>query len=150
MQLLINDTDLNRLKPETRLDLITTLLGSGAPVVPDTVPGMMWDNVVDFSPEEVVEFMRGAQEKTRDGLKIFAQHGPIILANKLDDAGITNYGHFQGRVTQRTRTIKKSKKKVWLFGWDDWTAGANAKRGYGHYGVTEATYRSLRAYFQLG
>lgn len=151
MQLVIDDTDLSRLKPETRADLLATLFpapGAPLPVQASTVP-IDWDNVVDLSPGEVADFMSRTSLKTKAGLRVFAEKGPVLLANALEAAGIDNYGHFQGRVTLRTRTVKRTKKKVYLFGWDDWTVGENAGRGYGHYGVTSVTHRSLREYFQL-
>jgi hypothetical protein len=149
MKLLIEQDDFTKLKPETRADLVATLLAGAAPPLPAAVPGIDWDGVVDLSETEVEEFMARTHARTRAGLRVFAEHGPVIAANQLGLAGITNYGHFQGRVTQRTRTIKKTRKKVWLFGWDDWAVGDNAKRGYGHYGVTQTTYASLRKFFKL-
>ena len=67
---------------------------------------------------------------------------------RCNEAGIENYGHFQGRVTKRTRTITGD-KHAFLFTWDDWNDGENAERGYGHYAVTDTTFRSLRGYFKL-
>lgn len=150
MQLVIDETDLSRLKPETRADLFATLIQTASPPpLADPVPGLDWDNVVDLSLSEVEEFMSRVAVKTKAGLRVFAEKGPVLLAKTLEAAGIDNYGHFQGRVTLRTRTIKRTKKKIYLFGWDDWTTDENTERGYGHYGVTDTTYRSLRKYFDL-
>lgn len=149
MQLMLDDNDLSNLKPETRADLIATLLGTVGGPAQNHAPGFNWENVVDLSVAEVEQFMEGAAAKTRDGLKVFATTGPILLADALNVAGITNYGHFQGRVTQRTRTIK-GKKKVFLFTWDDWTTKENTERGFGRYAISDTTYRSLRTYFKLG
>ncbi|HMG46831.1 MAG TPA: hypothetical protein VK614_05170 [Allosphingosinicella sp.] len=149
MKLQIDEADLIKLKPETRADLIATLMGSTpSATLPNHDPRFDWDGVVDLTPAQVVEFMEGAADKTAAGLKIFAERGTVILANELNAAGITNYGHFQGRVTQRTRTITR-KKKAFLFTWDDWTKGENAKRGFGHYAISRTTRQSLRDYFKL-
>lgn len=157
MRLVLKESDLARLKPETRADIVATLMCSAAQIHPTDAtttsaaplaPNIDWENVVDLSVDEVALFMEGAGASTRAGLEIFAKLGPIVAADALNAAGITNYGHFQGRVTQRTRTIKK-RKRVYLFGWDDWTVGENEERGFGHYGVTNQTWRSLRRYFQL-
>jgi hypothetical protein len=107
-----------------------------------------WDGVVDLSLDEVAAFAEGAGDKTMAGLRIFAERGPAILANALNSAGITNYGHFQGRVTRRTRTVKRN-TDAYLFTWDDWQNGENAERQFGHYAVSEATYRSLRRFFNM-
>jgi hypothetical protein len=159
MRFIFDDQDLARLKPETRADIFSTFFAGGAPAMaapaattaaapPANAPQLEWENVVDLTLSEVELFMAGAGTKTRDGLEIFAKLGPVIPADALNAAGITNYGHFQGRVTQRTRTIKK-RKRAFLFGWDDWTVDANAARGFGHYGVTDQTWRALRQYFKL-
>jgi hypothetical protein len=72
----------------------------------------------------------------------------VIAANLLNEAGIENYGHFQGRVTKRTRTVTGD-KHAYLFTWDDWQSEENAERGYGHYAVSEKTFRSLRRHFKI-
>jgi hypothetical protein len=149
MQIIINDTDLIKLKPATRQDLLATLFGSSAAVTqPQNANGFEFDEVVDLTPEQVAEFVQGCSPQTVAGLQVIAEHGPVILANLLNEAGIDNYGHFQGRVTKRTRTITGD-KHAFLFTWDDWTSGENGERGYGHYAVTETTFRSLRTYFEL-
>ena len=149
MKVLIDEHDLSRMKPGTRADLISILMSPGATSsLPNHDPRFEWHNVVDLTPEQVTEFMEGAADKTAEGLKVIAKRGPVILANELDAAGITNYGHFQGRVTQRTRTVTR-KKKVFLFTWDDWSKGANAQRGFGHYAVSRTTWESLKEHFGL-
>lgn len=107
-----------------------------------------WDDVVDLSLDEVAAFAEGAGDKTIAGLRIFAERGPVILANALNAAGITNYGHFQGRVTRRTRTVKRD-EDAYLFTWDDWSEGENMEREFGHYAISDVTYRSLRRFFNM-
>ncbi|MDB5393074.1 MAG: hypothetical protein JWM91_580 [Rhodospirillales bacterium] len=80
------------------------------------------------------------------GLRVFAESGPVIRADALSAVGITNFGHFQGRVTRCTRTVKGS-KDAYLFAWDDWAEGENAARCFGHYRVSAATYHALRQFF---
>ncbi|WP_447953901.1 hypothetical protein [Sphingopyxis chilensis] len=149
MQIVIDADDLSKLKPATRDDLLATLFGTKiAPPPGDYAKGFDWGNVVDLTPEQVALFMEGAADKTQRGLKVIAEKGPVILASELASVGITNYGHFQGRVTQRTRTVTH-RKRAYLFSWDDWNAGENAERGFGHYAVTGMTWRSLREHFGL-
>ncbi|MBB4859248.1 ABC-type cobalamin/Fe3+-siderophores transport system ATPase subunit [Novosphingobium chloroacetimidivorans] len=107
-----------------------------------------WDDVVDLSLDEVAAFAEGAGDKTMAGLRILAERGPVILADALNAAGITNYGHFQGRVTRRTRTVKRN-EDAYLFTWDDWTEGENAERGFGRYAISDVTYHSLRRFFNF-
>jgi hypothetical protein len=150
MMITLTDTDLSKLKPATRADIVAVLLSTAAAAQPSNnhPEGFKWDEVVDLNPSQVEEFMQGCAPQTIAGLKVIAEHGPVIAANLLLEAGIDNYGHFQGRVTKRTRTITGD-KHAFLFTWDDWSEGENAERGYGHYAVTETTLRSLRDYFGL-
>lgn len=110
--------------------------------------GMEWEGVVDLTPAQVAEILEGCSTQTVAGLRIFAEHGPIIDANLLDGAGIDNYGHFQGRVTKRTRTVTGD-RHAFLSTWDDWTSEENAARGYGRYAVTNTTWGSLREVFDF-
>jgi hypothetical protein len=108
--------------------------------------GYNWHDVVDLTPGQVEVFMKGCSTRTIAGLRVIAEHGPVIHASLLDRAGIENYGHFQGRVTLRTRTVTGN-PEAFLLTWDDWQSKANG--GTGHYAVTVKTHRSLRIYFQL-
>lgn len=57
-----------------------------------------FEDVVDLTPGQIEEFMEVCSEQTIAGLRVFAEHGPVIRAKLLNEAGIENYGHFQGRV----------------------------------------------------
>jgi hypothetical protein len=101
---------------------------------------------VDLDPGVIDEFMDGCAPETKAGLKVIAEHGPKIHADKLQTAGIENYGHFQGRTTKRTRTVTKN-PKAFLLAFDNWNSEENG--GVGHYAVTEATWHTLRGYFGI-
>jgi hypothetical protein len=96
-------------------------------------------------PGQIESFMEGCSEKTVAGLRVIAEHGPVIHAKLLNDVGIENYGSFQGGVTKRTRTITGDSEAC-LFAFDDWS---EAEEGVGHFAVTKNTFRSLRIYFEL-
>lgn len=148
MYLVIGDADLSRLKPETIADLLNL---RSLIVHPDDNSTAHTDeedeaeDVVSLTPSQVAEFMEGISPETRDGLRVFAEHGPKIRATLLADVGINSYSHFQMRVTKRTRTILRDRSKF-LFNWDDWDSFDN---GVGHYWVTMKTWRSLRTFFGL-
>lgn len=150
MMIVLTETDLSKLKPSTRTDLMAVMLSNSAALAPaqNQAEGFNWEDVVDLTPEQMSEFMDGCSEQTVAGLKVIAEHGPVIAANLLNEAGIDNYGHFQGRVTKRTRTITGN-KHAYLFTWDDWQSEENQEAGYGHYAVTETTFKSLRSHFEL-
>ena len=148
MQLVLTKEDFIALSPSTRAELLASFSSK-----PKPTPGQLrmgfsaadFEDVVDLTPGEIEEFMEGCSDETVAGLKVFAEHGPVIHATLLDAAGIENYGHFQGRVTKRTRTVTKD-KDAYLFAWDDWNS---ADDGIGQYAVTPTTFRSLRIYFEL-
>ena len=148
MFIVLTKEDFNSFSPSTRAELLASLSSK-----PKASPGELpvgfdkddFDGVIDLSSDQIEEFMAGCSDETIAGLKVFAEHGPVIHAKLLDDAGIENYGHFQGRVTKRTRTVTGD-KEAYLFAWDDWHS---AEDGIGQYAVTPTTFRSLRAYFKL-
>jgi len=112
----------------------------------DNAEGFEWDDVVDLTPAQVEEFIAGCSLKTVAGLRVIAEHGPVIRASLLGRAGIENYGHFQGRITTRVRTVTGN-RNAFMVTWDNWQSEENA--GIGHYAVTAKTYRALRIYFKL-
>ena len=111
-------------------------------VVDADYTGIDMEDREDLTPKQIRKWMEKASDKTKDGLRVFAELGPIVTSQQLVDAGIDNLGHFQSRVTMRTRTVSGD-PDAYLFGWNEWTDGE------GLYGITEMTYRSLRQYFGL-
>jgi hypothetical protein len=162
--LVLTSDDLVRLKPESVADILA-LLSAGQAVPPSGSPssplsvglaGFNMDDVVDLTVQQIAAFVDGIHAQTVAGLRVFAEHGPVIDAFLLKNAGIANYAHFQGRVTKRTRTIT-GQRHAYLIGWDiwKWTDEAHVAdpsdpwRGFisGSYAVTPTTYRSLRQHF---
>jgi hypothetical protein len=146
MQIVLTEEDLTKLAPSTRADLMAHIFPMKSAKQGDNDPSLDWVDVVDLTPGQVEEFMDGCAPETIAGLRVIAEHGPKIHADLLRQAGIENYGHFQGRVTKRTRTVTGD-RHAFLFSWDDWQSEKNG--GVGHYAVTAATHRSLRIYFNL-
>lgn len=148
MFIVLTKEDISAFSPSTRAELMAAAFPKTQTPPSELPPGFDADdfeNVAELTPGQVEEFMAGCSEETIAGLKVIAEHGPVIHASLLDAVGIENYGHFQGRVTKRTRTITGD-KDAFLFTWDDWT---EAPDNVGHYAVTQATFRSLRIYFEL-
>lgn len=148
MFMTLTKDDFSAFSPSTRAEILASFSSK-----PKTNPGQLptgftaddFEEVVDLTPGQVEEFMAGCSDKTIAGLKVFAEHGPVIQAKLLKAAGIEKYGHFQGRVTQRTRTVTGD-GDAFLFAWDDW---GTVDEGEGQYAVTPTTFRSLRIYFEL-
>jgi hypothetical protein len=148
MLIVLTKEDIITLSPSARAELMAASFPKAHFNSTDFPPGFDADDfedVVELTPGQVEEFIEGCSEQTVAGLKVIAEHGPAIHASLLDEVGIENYAHFQGRVTKRTRTVTKD-KDAFLFGWDDWSEQPS---GVGHYAVTQATFRSLRIYFEL-
>ena len=158
MQIVMTENDMGRLSPSARAEIINCLnppkgkveeqghISPGAPLADDAeYQDIDMSDVVDLTPSQVREWMEAASDKTKHGLRIFAEQGPVIRVKALTDAGIENYSHFQSRTTVRTRTVT-GQKDAYLLGWDNWDL---AEGGNGRYGVTRTTFESLRRYFQL-
>lgn len=126
---------------------IVALMTRAVVTNPETQPftGIDMSGVVDLTFRQVQKWMEAASPPTKNGLRVVAELGPVIMAKNLTDAGIGNISHFQSRTTIRTRTITGD-KDAFLFGWDDWTA---VEEGEGRYAVTRLTHESLRRFFKL-
>lgn len=107
--------------------------------------GIDMEDVYDLTPRKVETWMEVASDKTKAGMRIFAEHGPVVKAEQLTKSGIENLPHFQSRTTIRTRTVTRD-RQAFLLGWDDW---GTAEDGKGRYAVTPMTFQSLRRYFKL-
>lgn len=148
MNLMLDANDISGLSPSARAELMALVFRRPAVDDPANSSDLEWDDVIDFTPELIEEFMEGCSDKTIAGLRVFAEHGPVISAALLKEAGIDNYGQFQGAITRRTRTVTGD-SDAFMFTWDDWQSPENTALGYGHYAVTATTHRSLRGYFGL-
>jgi len=161
MRMILTQKDFARLGPAARNELLALWQASTAPIQESPAPssaaddpryaGVDMEHVADLSPDQVEEWMKGAHEKTEAGLRFFAEHGPIVDAVKLQEAGVENLRHFQSRTTTRTRTVTGD-KNAFLLSWDTWKyAPDNPERVIsGRYMVSPTTYASLRKYFGLG
>lgn len=150
MYLVITQEDLSKLNPQTRAELLAALLSE--PENPDRYPpntdDYIWEDRVDLTDEQMSEFIEGCAPETVRGLRVIAEEGPVIAADKLEGVGIDNYGHFQGRTTKRVRTVTGN-KNAYLLAWDDWGSEDNQQYGCGHYAVTVPTHQALLRFFEL-
>lgn len=155
MQILLDQADFAKLSASARAEILSrldfnspgsSLVETPAESVAD-YEGIDMTDVVDLDEKQIRVWMEAAQEKTKLGLRVIAEHGPVLDASLLNDAGIDNISHFQSRTTIRTRTVTKN-KRAFMLGWnEDWHWDGN--RAVGRYAVREMTHRSLRKYFGL-
>jgi hypothetical protein len=155
MQLILTSEDLAAFSPATRGEILARMFGGeiDAPSAPVSTGarqaeyrGIDLTDVVDLSVRQVHRWMEAASDKTKLGLKVIAQRGPVVRAKHLTRAGIDNLPHFQSRTTIRTRTITGN-REAYLLGWDDWY---KVDEGEGRYAVIHRTHSSLRRSFELG
>ena len=155
MMIILTHEDVGSLSPTTRNELLAKLKLGGhdgeasspapAPQVGPEYQGIELTDVADLTFRQVQTWMEAASDKTKLGLRVMAEQGPVVRAQALIDAGIENLPHFQSRTTIRTRTVTGD-KAAFLFGWNDWT---EVEEGEGKYAVSPITFQSLRRYFQL-
>lgn len=133
---------LGLMKSSLKLSDVSSLVGHPEKADFD---GIDMEDVHDLTPRQVAVWMEAASEKTKAGVRVFAEKGPVVTAAEVRAAGVDNLAHFQSRTTVRTRTVTGD-RTAYLVGWDDWSEVAE---GLGRYAVTPMTYESLRTYFQL-
>ncbi len=123
-----------------------------------------WDfrDVADLSVAQIRAFVKG-YDHLEKWLRIFAEHGPVLDAELLNQVGVvdeptgdekgwqdlTDYSTFQRTVTKRTRTVTGD-RKAYFFTWGEWVYDAKGRVISGQYVITPATFRALRRYFGMG
>ena len=97
MQIVLTENDMGRLSPAARAEIINCLnppqvtggepnqIPSDAPLAEDAeYRDIDMSNVVDLTPSQVREWMEAASDKTKHGLRIFAEQGPVIRRQGID------------------------------------------------------------------
>jgi hypothetical protein len=153
MMVTLTEADLGKLSPVAFNEIVALMGGVSAPPLPAPPPpdlggdylGIDLEDVADLTLKQVQTWMERASDKTKLGLRVIAEHGPVIRAQLLTDAGIENLAHFQSRTTIRTRTVTGD-AEAYLLSWNDWS---QVEDGEEKYAVTPITHQSLRRYFGL-
>jgi hypothetical protein len=154
MQIVVEDRDFRRLKPETQQDLLSLLLDKKIPVVSSrpSAQRLKWREPVDLRPEEAIKFLHGLSSDQRRRLELFAKKGGRVrmqeIMNLSGDTDLRAASEFQKAMTRRLRRIiDDPEKKAQLIGWDFDSTKWDDKRTTivdGVYYVTETTAASLR------
>lgn len=154
--MIISNSDFASFSTSTQAELLSHWQAKSAapsfPAAPEAGPeydAFDMSGVADLTAKQVQTWMETASEKTKNGLRVAAEHGPTFDHALLAKAGIDNIPHFQSRTTMRTRTVTGDKESR-LFGWDDWVWDDDEERySSGRFAVTPITHQSLRRYFKL-
>lgn len=154
MQILVEDRDFRRLKPETQQELLSLLLGKRIPSVqPNPSTGRLkWRQPVDLRPEQAMKFVHGLSSDQRRKLELFAKKGGRVRMRDImelsGDTDLCGVSEFQKQMTRRLRRlIDDPEKKAQLIGWDFEATKWDDKQTTivdGVYYVTETTASSLR------
>lgn len=154
MNIILTSDDLASFSQSTRNEVLrhfADMVGGMPPANP--VPAPAWRDQFDdvqmegceeLNLRQIRQWMRGASATVEQGARIIAEHGPLIEAHLLTDAGL-NIRQFQAATTRRTRTITGI-ADAYLLAWNRWS-GMDDPRG--KYAVSPITHQSLRRYFGL-
>ncbi|WP_282609884.1 hypothetical protein [Pelagibius sp. Alg239-R121] len=154
MQIVVEDREFRRLKPETQQELLSVLTGKRGPAAqpsPSTRQ-LKWRQPVDLRPEQAMKFVHGLSADQRRRLELFAKKGGRVRMREImdlsGDTDLRAVSEFQKLMTRRLRRIiDDPEKKAQLIGWDFNATKWDDKRTTivdGVYYVTETTAASLR------
>ena len=154
MQIVVEERDFRRLKPETQQDLLSLLTGKKFPAAqPSPSAGRLkWRQPVDLRPEQAIKLVHGLSADHKRRLELFAKKGGRVRMREImelsGDSDLRAASEFQRAMTRRLRRIiADPEKKAQLIGWDfDATKWDDKKTTIvdGVYYVTEATASALR------
>ncbi len=169
MQIIVEDRDFRRLKPETQQDLLSLLIGKRLSTLqskpskpnsskpnsskPDLSSNRLkWRQPVDLRPEQAMKFLHGLSSDHRRKLELFSKkNGRVRMRDIMKLSGDTDLrgaSDFQRLMTRRLRRlIDDPEKKAQLIGWDFDATKWDEKQTTivdGVYYVTETTAASLR------
>lgn len=115
-----------------------------APEWRDHIDDVQITNCEELNLRQMSEWMKGISETVHRGVKIIAEHGPLIDARLLTEAGV-NIRQFQSATTKRTRKVTRNPDAFFL-AWNHWNDMDDA---HNKYAVTPITHQSLRRYLGL-
>jgi|GEM_PF-2174257 len=154
MNIVITADDLASFSPSTRHEIMRRLsdtMGGLPPPTPNQAPEWreMFDDVhmpgcEELTLRQIEQWMRGISDTVDRAVRIIAEHGPVISARRLIDAGV-NIRQFQSATTKRTRKVT-GLTDAYFLAWNRWTASDDPANKYA---VTPITHQSLRRYFGL-
>ena len=115
-----------------------------APTAGDAYHDIHASDLEDITFKRIKKWMEGLSDPVRAGVRIIAQHGPVIEARLLREAGI-NVRQFQSATTRRTRALTGDSDAYFL-GWNNWL---DANDPHGKFAVSPITHQSLQRYFGI-
>jgi len=153
MQLVIDQSDFQRLSPDLQAALIEALAGDSSLAQRQrSFPGLRWRQPIDLNPEQAARFVHGLPEGHRQRLALFARKDGRVRMKEMQsvfgDPDLRAASDFQKAMTRRLRRlVEDPEKKAQLIGWDFDATKWDAKRTTivdGVYFVTEPTAKALK------
>lgn len=160
MRLVIEQSDFQRLSPETQRELLEALAGKEllSRRAAAKAPRLLWRRPMDLTPELAVRLIHGLSDTHRARLRALAEKGGRISQKELlavnRDKDMRVLSHFQSVLSRRLRRfVDDPEKKLHLIGWDydatQWDENQTTIVD-GIYYVTPQTAEVLRDYFESG
>lgn len=158
MMIILTGEDLAAFSDATRTEILRRLqsnIGAMPSTSPSTSPSPaphfsdQYDdintvNLEDITVKHIGKWMEGLSAPVRAGVQIIAEHGPVIRAGALLEAGI-GIKHFQSATTRRTRALTRD-PDAFFVAWNNWAGMDDVE---GKYAVSPITHQSLQWYFKL-
>ncbi len=154
MDIVLSAADLKSLSQSARNEILQRALGEGGNLPnSNPIPAPHWqqqfddihvENLEDITFKYVGRWMERLPDEVRQGVRIIAEHGPVIRARQLTEL-VIDIRRFQSATTRRTRALSGDKNAYFL-AWNNWAGmdDPDAK-----YAVSPITHQSLRRYFGL-
>ena len=154
MNIVLSADDLASFSKPTRNEIMRRFTDTmGSLPLPSPNPAPDWQDQFDdvhmpgceeLTLRQIDQWMRGISGTVEVGVRIIAEHGPVISARRLIDAGV-NIRQFQSATTKRTRKVTGIADAYFL-AWNRWTGSDDPANNFA---VTPITHQSLRRYFTL-
>ena len=159
MQILIDQSDLKRMSPSTRGELLRILQGDAGAAAPPSpgAKGFRWRTPYDLTPELARKLLRGIGAEATKRLELFARKGGRVTMRELlaacRDEDLHALTAFEGHVTRKLRRLVGDDNNIvslimWDYDAETWDA-AHKNLVDGVYYVSEATTRALRQVLKI-
>lgn len=159
MQIIIDQSDLQRLSPSTRAELAALMQRSedSAKTSARNKKGFRWRAPYDLTPELTKKLMRGLGAESKERLRLFADKGGRVSMRELlavtGDEDWRALTPFEGAITRKLRRLVGDENKMvslimWDYGAEKWDPEHKTLVD-GVYYVSDKTASSLQSYFGL-
>lgn len=159
MQIILDHSDLQRLSPSTRTELLALVQRGEAPPRSQirNKKGFRWRAPYDLTPDLAKKLMRGVSADSKKRMRLFADNGGRVAMHDLlavtGDKDWRALTPFEGGITRKLRRLVGDEDKIvslimWDYGAEKWDPDHKTLLD-GVYYVSDKTAASLRTYFGM-